>query len=480
MNGGDLVATKSFKKMREMKAKPIQIDLGRPNSEPQKQFFASRALYTLYGGAKGGGKSHSIRIKAIGGSLRYPGIKILIIRRTYSDMDNTLIAPMLKLIPQEVGYYNGSMHMLYFYNGSTIKFGHLPNYGATVSGEFSGQEYDWIFIDEAGQFTESEFRGLGGCLRGVNDIPKRMYLTANPGGVGHQWLKRLFVDRNFKPAGSDGEPAENPDDYVFIAAKATDNKDLMESSPGYMNMLNNLPPDMRKALRDGDWNAMAGQYFEEFKPGTHTISAFTINPAWKRFRTIDYGLDCFACLWIAVDFNGRCYVYREVAQSRLIVSDAAQLALGLTPQNEHIEYTIAPPDMWSTLKDTGKTMAQIFMENGIPLVKANNNRIQGWMSLKELLKPMPDGKPGMLVFNDCRGLIDDLQALQYDDKNVSDVAKNPHEFTHRPDALRYFAQSRFLIPEMDSPYSVDEETDNRVDYDEEMCGGEMSRSYLNY
>lgn len=452
----------------------IEVNLGRCNSEPQRQFFQSRKLYTCYGGARGGGKSWAVRTKAVGGALNWPGIKILIIRRTYRDMENSLITPLVKLVPQEVGTYNRTMNMVFFINGSTIKFGHLPNYGATVEGEYQGQEFDWIFIDEATQFTESEFRGIGGCLRGVNDIPKRMYLTCNPGGVGHQWVKRLFIDKKYREN-------ENPDDYCFIPAKWSDNTDLMASSPAYRNMLDNLPENIRKAHRDGDWNALAGQYFSEFQIGLHTCEAFTIPKEWKRYRAFDYGLDCFACLWVAVDFSGRCYVYREVAASGLVVSDAAATALGCTGPDERVEYTIAPPDMWSTTKDTGKTMAQIFTENGLGLVRGNNSRVQGWLNVKELMKIWPDKKPGIIIFNDCRGLIDDLQALQFDDRNPSDVAKEPHDITHRPDALRYFCQSRFLMPELSTPYEQDDDEPQRgMDYEEAMCGGSVSASYIDY
>ena len=249
-----------------MPQQPVQVDLGRPNSEPQRRFFASRKLYTCYGGARGGGKSWAVRTKAVGGALRWPGIRILIIRRTYRDMENSLITPLVKLIPAEVGRYNGSSNMVLFQNGSSIKFGHLPNDRATVEGEYQGQEFDWIFMDEATQFTESEFRGMGGCLRGVNDIPKRFYLTCNPGGVGHQWVKRLFIDGRFRPG-------ENPEDYIFIPARFTDNADLLNSSPGYAAMLDNLPESVRKAHRDGDWNALSGQYFSEFTRGLHHCRA---------------------------------------------------------------------------------------------------------------------------------------------------------------------------------------------------------------
>ena len=444
------------------------VHLGRPNSEPQRKFFESRKLYTCYGGARGGGKSWAVRTKAVGGALRWPGIRILIIRRTYRDMENSLITPLVKLVPPEVGRYNATMNMVFFTNGSTIKFGHLPNCGAAVEGEYQGQEFDWIFIDEATQFTEGEFRGIGGCLRGVNDIPKRMYLTCNPGGVGHNWVKRLFVDRRFRKE-------ENPDDYVFIPARYTDNADLMRASPTYGAMLDNLPENVRRAHRDGDWNALAGQYFPEFDRSVHTVEPFAVPPEWKRYRAFDYGLDCFACLWIAVDFDGRCYVYREAAQKGLIVSAAAELALSCTPPGERVEYTIAPPDMWSTQKDTGRTMAEIFAENGLGLVRGSNSRVQGWMALKELLRVRRDGRPGLVIFRDCRGLIEDLQALQTDEKNPSDAATEPHAVTHRPDALRYFAQGRALLPER-LPEPDDEE--NVLAYDDVMRGGLPDDRYL--
>lgn len=444
------------------------VYLGRPNSEPQRKFFESRKLYTCYGGARGGGKSWAVRTKAVGGALRWPGIRILIIRRTYRDMENSLITPLVKLVPPEVGRYNATMNMVFFTNGSTIKFGHLPNCGAAVEGEYQGQEFDWIFIDEATQFTEGEFRGIGGCLRGVNDIPKRMYLTCNPGGVGHNWVKRLFVDRRF-------HKEENPDDYVFIPARYTDNADLMRASPTYGAMLDNLPENVRRAHRDGDWNALAGQYFPEFDRSVHTVEPFAVPPEWKRYRAFDYGLDCFACLWIAVDFDGRCYVYREAAQKGLIVSAAAELALSCTPPGERVEYTIAPPDMWSTQKDTGRTMAEIFTENGLGLVRGSNSRVQGWMALKELFRVRRDGKPSLVIFRDCRGLIEDLQALQTDERNPSDAATEPHGVTHRPDALRYFAQGRALLPER-LP-ELDDEA-GIANYDDVMRGGLPDDRYL--
>lgn len=449
-----------------------KIDFGELNPK-QKQFCQARTRYVAYGGARGGGKSHVLRIKAIGGALTYPGIRILIVRREYPELEQGLIIPMRKMVPGEVAAYNGTMRMFTFVNGSIIKFGH---YGAGDDLEYQGQEYDWIFIDEATQFTESQFRTLGACLRGATKVPRRMYLTCNPGGIGHAWVKRLFVDKEYQ----DGEKEE---DYLFIHATIDDNPQLLEGSPEYRQMLDLLPEDVRRAWRYGDWNALAGTYFPEFQKDTHVIEPFyRIPDEWKKYRAFDYGLDMFACLWVAVDFDGRCYVYREVQQKNLIVSEAAQLALSLTPPNERIEFTIAPPDMWNRQKDSGKSMAEIFAQNGVGLIRASNNRVQGWMAEKEMLKPLKNkqDKPGLLVTNDCRGLIRNIMLIQRDEKNPSDCATDPHDITHINDALRYFCITRTLGAESFSK-TEDDDIDRRAnDYDEEMTGGEMDDGYMAY
>lgn len=449
-----------------------KIDFGELNPK-QKQFCQARTRYVAYGGARGGGKSHVLRIKAIGGALTYPGIRILIVRREYPELEQGLIIPMRKMVPGEVAAYNGTMRMFTFVNGSIIKFGH---YGAGDDLEYQGQEYDWIFIDEATQFTESQFRTLGACLRGATKVPRRMYLTCNPGGIGHAWVKRLFVDKEYQ----DGEKEE---DYLFIHATIDDNPQLLEGSPEYRQMLDLLPEDVRRAWRYGDWNALAGTYFPEFQKDTHVIEPFyRIPDEWKKYRAFDYGLDMFACLWVAVDFDGRCYVYREVQQKNLIVSEAAQLALSLTPPNERIEFTIAPPDMWNRQKDSGKSMAEIFAQNGVGLIRASNNRVQGWMAEKEMLKPLKNkqDKPGLLVTNDCRGLIRNIMLIQRDEKNPSDCATDPHDITHINDALRYFCITRTLGAESFSKTEDDDLERRANDYDEEMTGGEMDDGYMAY
>lgn len=444
----------------------MTIRFQRPNSKPQMDFFRARARFIGYGGARGGGKSWSVRNKAGLLALKYAGIRILILRRTFPELQENHILPMRSML-KDVAVYKEMDKAFSFPNGSRIKFGYCAGEGDVV--QYQGQEYDIIFIDEATHFTEYQYSTLTACLRGANSFPKRMYLTCNPGGVGHMWVKRLFVDRAFRET-------EDPDDYVFIQAKATDNPSLMENDPGYMKMLDNLPPGLREAWRDGRWDVFAGQYFPEFREETHVVQPRALPENWPRYRVIDYGMDMLACFWVAIDGGGRMWVYREFCQSGLIVSEAAQAIVQYTGAQERIQYTIAPPDLWSRQKDNGRTMAEIFNLNGVPLVKAPNERVQGWMVMKEYLNLREDGRPGIVFWPECTQFIRDVKAVQHDEKNPSDVAREPHEYTHTVDAIRYLCVFRSLGAE--PPRYTDEEDSGLVDYDEFMTGGEAAESYL--
>lgn len=448
----------------------IVADMGSPNSEPQWKFFLSTAKYTCYGGAKGGGKSWAIVRKAALLAYQYPGIKIIMVRREYEQMENPIIQPMLKILAQGTFNYNKTEHLITMTNGSQIKFGNMPNYEAATEGKYQGQSWHILFIDEATQFTEQEFRGLCSIVRGESKdkMPLRVYLTCNPGGVGHFWVKRLFVDRQFKPK-------ENPKEYVFIPATVDDNVDINQD---YKDQLDLLPEDIRRAHRFGDWNALSGVYFSEFTDGLHTCKPFPIPKHWQRYRAMDYGLDMFFCIWVAVDETGRCYVYREFAQNNMVVSDAAQKQLELTRPDEGIYFTIAPPDMWSRNNDTGKTRAALFAEHGVGLMRADNNRIQGWAAVKEMFKVRPDGKPGLIMFDTCGSLIECVKCLQHDKTKPDDVSKEPHGITHGPDALRYFAQTYVLPADAVTEFEEDEEDNGEMDYHTAMCGTGVSNSYI--
>lgn len=454
----------------------VKLDLGTLN-EKQEEFLRAigKYRYICFGGARGGGKTHALRIIALLGAINNPGIRILIIRRTYPELEANHIAPMRKMVPQELGVYNIQMHQFYFVNGSTIKYGHFQSYDSAFQ-EYQGQEYDWIMMDEATQFTEEEFRLMGGCLRGVNDVKKTFFLTCNPGGIGHFWVKRLFVDKQYKTDGNE-EENEDPNDYYFIQALVTDNKAMMATPDGknYLKMLSSLPENIRNAHRYGDWDVLSGNYFPEFGV-KHIIAPIPIKKHWAKYRAFDYGLDCLAVGWFAIDEKGRTYMYRELLVKDLPVSEAAQAIVDNTGVGENIITTFAPSDIWSRTKDSGKSMAELFMVNGVPIVKADRSRVQGWLQVKEYFKEDDSGVPYLLVFNNCKETIRCFKSIQTDLKNPNDCATQPHELTHITDAVRYFCMSRTQPGKLPEPAKVYDDFE-REEY--EVTGGEISGSYIN-
>ena len=294
-----------------------------------------------------------------------------------------------------------------------------------------------------------------------------MYYTCNPGGVGHAWVKRLFIDRDYRNS-------ERPEDYDFIPAKVYDNYVLMERDPDYVRKLENLPEDMRRAHLDGDWDLFVGQYFTEFRRDIHVVTPFAIPDYWQRYRAFDYGLDMLACYWAAFDELGNCYVYNEYCAPNLIISEAAHRILERTPEESKIECTFAPRDMWATNRATGKYQAEIFAENGLRLTPVSNGRVAGWQNIAEWLHPVPNGvggtQPRLKIFSNCTELIKDLPLLQHDDKNPSDCATEPHDITHAPDGLRYLLDGRprpaeILTPkDEDEPLEFDDQIENFMDY----------------
>ena len=159
-------------------------------------------------------------------------------------------------------------------------------------------------MEEATHFTEFQFQALTESNRLSGNIKEpfnpRMYFTCNPGGVGHHWVKRLFIDKDYRQ----NEIAE---DYKFIPSLVFENKWLMENDPGYVRTLENLPEDRRKAMLYGNWDIFDGQYFKNFDRTIHVIEPFEIPKEWTRYRAIDYGLDMLACYWIAIDTKGNEY-----------------------------------------------------------------------------------------------------------------------------------------------------------------------------
>ena len=408
------------------------LRLGGTPSPRQEEFLRAPTKYVAYGGARGGGKSWALRRKCVILAVSYPGIRILLIRRTLPELRENHVLPLRRELGN-FARYSAEQRVFEFPGGSRLKLGYCDD-DADVN-QYQGQEYDVICMDEGTQFTEYQFTCLTACLRGGEPgMPKRFYITCNPGGVGHAWVKRLFIDRQYRR----GEAGE---EYTFIPARVYDNVYLMKNDTGYLRQLESLPDELRKAWLDGEWDAFAGQYFTEFSRARHVCRPFDIPSEWRKVFAVDYGLDMLAGLWIAASPQEKFYVYREVYRSGLVVSDAARAILACERGDEQIALRLAPPDLWGRTRDSGLSVIELFARSGLSFCKAENDRVQGWMALRELLKANADGGAKLTIFENCVNLIRTLPLLQFDKRNPNDAATEPHELTHAPDALRYFAAS---------------------------------------
>jgi len=284
-------------------------------------------------------------------------------------------------------------------------------------------------------------------------------MATNPGGVGHQWFKSEFVDigKPEKPHMVEVRPGKK-EKHMFIPAKLEDNIILEDRDPGYRGNLEGMNELERKRLLKGDWDIHSGQFLPEFDRDIHVIDRFDIPDNWKRFISIDYGLDMAAVYWYALDTLGFYYCYKELYRPNLSLSSLAEAIRERTTPIERSElaYTVASPDLWNRRQETGKSGRQILTENGLTgyvLRRADDRRVAGWRVTREYIKPIDDpyydgddepDKTSRVLFVRGRvpNMINSLPALQTSDKNPDDAADEPHSITHAPESFRYFCMSR--------------------------------------
>lgn len=402
-------------------------------TKKQKLFVDATESEVLFGGAAGGGKSHGQIADALLFALRYPRSRQLILRRSYQELERSLIRASLELFPRRIYSFSSGAHSGKFKNGSILDFGYLAAENDVY--QYQSTEYDIIRFDELTHFTESQYIYLLSRVRGANGYPKQVKSTTNPGGVGHAWVKRRFVDP--APSGT-AFSVDRGLRRIFLPSLLSDNAFLSRADPDYEKRLCALPKRERRALLHGDWSVFEGQYFPEFSERVHTVTPFSLPREWRRYRSIDYGLDRLACLWIAVAPDGSCFVYRELCESDLPIGVAARKIVEMTPPEESIYATLAPPDLWGRGQESGKSKATLFADGGVWLTRTANDRESGWLAIKEMLCT-EGGTPMLKIFSSCRELIRCLPALTVDKLRPTDCATEPHEITHAPDALRGFA-----------------------------------------
>ena len=417
-------------------------------------FMTDKHRHIAYGGARGGGKSWAVRAKGKLLALRYPGIKILIVRRTMPELRNNHI-DQLRTELKGFAKYNQTEKIFRFPNGSSIAFGYCAKDNDLY--QYQGAEYDVIFIDEAAQLREEWIKKINACVRGANGFPKRTYYTLNPGGPSHGYFKRLFVDRIFNPD-------EYPEDYSFIQAKVTDNKALLREQPDYIRSLENLPPKLRAAWLDGRWDVYEGQFFEDFvnnpdgyqtRQGTHVIDPFEIPSGWTICRSYDFGYGKpFSCAWWAVDYDGVIYRILELYGC----SGNPDEGVRWTPDKQfarirHIEDThpwlkgrdiqgVADPAIWDSSR--GESIYETALKYRIFFTKGDNRRIAGWMQMHYRLSFDEEGYPMMYVFNTCRAFLRTVPALLFSDSEAEDLDTKQED--HVADECRYFCMSRPIAP----------------------------------
>ena len=437
-----------------------KVKLNLEITKTQKKFIDAKADEVLFGGAAGGGKSYGQLVDSLLYALKYPKSRQLILRRTFPELEHSIIFTSLQFFPKSAAKYKSASHTWEFLNGSLIEFGYCA--AETDVLRYQGAEYDVVRFDELTHFTEGQYTYLLSRIRGVNPYPKQIKSSTNPGGIGHSWVKRRFID-GFTPE-EVHKDSETGFSRVFIPSFVQDNVFLMNADKEYVVRLNQLPEAEKKALLYGQWDIFDGQVFTEWQNSprgyktrrwSHVIEPFEIPRSWRRFRSFDFGYSKpFAVLWFAVDHDGRAYNYRELYGStgtpdtgvRWTASKIAEAILEAEAEDVS-DYPItgyADPAIWNSTGSDEGSIAEMMERSGVYFEKGKNNRLAGKMQVHYRLAFDKEGLPMLYVFENCRNMIRTLPQLRYDSVQPEDVDTRQED--HLYDALKYFLMSDPVPP----------------------------------
>lgn len=430
-----------------------EINLTLPPPHPKQQLFLdSPADVVLFGGAVGGGKSYSLRRYAVEQCCNNPGIKVTLFRRRFRELRDTHVKKILdeydNFFKAGLMDFNQSSLEVRFWNKSLFQMRFCEEENDVYT--YKSDEWDILLIDEVTHFSENQYIYLSSRTRSSAGFKTKIRISCNPEGIGLAWVKRRFIDKldNF-------DISVDPETRLtmqFIPSFLKDNPSIDYDS--YIKMLRMLPEHKQRALIDGSWDVYEGMVFSEWREQDecgnpyHVIPYSPPKPEWVKFRTIDWGFTRpSVCLWIGVDKEGRCFLYREVCRTQMRDEDFAALIQSSEEPDELITQTFIDPSCWFNGRGKnqwGIPIAEAYDKCGLKnLIKGCNDRISGWQRIHEMLAPMKDGLPGLQIMDNCRNIIRNLPAAVYEqsiESKKEDV--DSHCMDDELDALRYFASSR--------------------------------------
>jgi len=436
----------------------------KPNSGPQEEFLAAPEKEVLYGGAAGGGKSYAMLVDL----LRFasnPNHRALLLRRTLGELTE-LIDQSRRIYPRAFpgSKFKESKSTWVFSSGATATFSYVDKDSDVT--RYQGQSFSWIGIDELGHYPSPYvWNYLRSRLRTTDpDIETYMRASANPGGMGGWWIKKMFIDpaipndpfwatdidtgKTLKYGPSHARANEPLFQRKFIPARLTDNPYLMHSGE-YEAMLLSLPEVERRRLLEGDWDVAEGAAFFEFDRLIHVVEPFEIPTNWPRIRAADYGFSSPSCvLWAAVDWDSNLWIYRELYKKGLTGEDLADLIIQLEALDPPMQISVLDKSCWSKM-GLGPSIAETMMTRGVRWVPSDSNRMSGKIEVHRRLK-MDDltGQPRLRIVSTCTNLIRTLPTLPLSKTNSEDVDTKAED--HAYDALRYMVMMRRLNYNLES------------------------------
>ncbi len=429
----------------------------------QEEFHRSKKKYRLFGGAAGPGKSKALLAEAIGQALEVAGSDTLLLRRTFPELESSLLTYFRRDVPRNLYRdYNEAKHVVTWNNGSTTRFGYCRNENDVY--QYQGAEFLFIGIDELTHFTLKQWQFLtsrnrcpipeytDGDSKGKNVVPCMAGAT-NPGNIGHAWVKALWVDK-VAPAGFERPELYDASEYEFVRARIEDNP-IYANDVNYKKTLAALPDRLRRAFLEGDWSVLEGQYFDLFEIGRHTgrAEALRLEDWAPRWISIDWGFKHpSAVYWHgavgwekkrinaevaesaeSAEKGGRIVTYREFVQSGLSPRMLGQAIVEKT-QRERIREIYLSPDAFAkrtSEASIAEQLGDVLEQNGLPRpVTATDDRIGGWQLMYQLLE-----RDAWMIAENCPRLIECLPLLVRDDRRVEDVRKM--EGDDAADAARY-------------------------------------------